>query len=69
MGPVARLQLAVLSYATSAYLRALSAAEVQSSKSHNPVYTLTHDRNLPGRDVTRNSPGDKRRGGRNKTSP
>jgi hypothetical protein len=47
----------VLSYVTSAHLRALSAAEVQSSKSRNPVHTRAHERNLPGRDHTPNSPG------------
>jgi hypothetical protein len=43
----------VLSYATSAHLRALSTAEVQSSKGHIPC---TRGRNLPGRDLTPNSP-------------
>jgi hypothetical protein len=47
----------VLSYLTSAHLRALSAAEVQSSKNRNPVHTRAHERNLPGRDHTPNSPG------------
>jgi hypothetical protein len=47
----------VLSYVTSAHLRALSAAEVQSSKSRNAVHARAHERNLPGRDGTPNSPG------------
>src|SRR5580692_11477778 len=47
----------VLSYLTSAHLRALSAAKVQSSKSRNPVHTQAHERNLPGCDHTPHSPG------------
>ena len=47
----------VLPYATSAHLRALSAAEVQSSKSRDAVHAWAHERNLPGRDATPNSPG------------
>jgi hypothetical protein len=42
---------------TSAHLRALSAAEVQSSKRRNAVHARAHERNLPGRDGTPNSPG------------
>jgi hypothetical protein len=47
----------VLSYLTSAHPRALIAAEVQSSKSRNPVHARAHVRNLPGRDHTPNPLG------------